>query len=132
VRLMRRVPVRLSPPGGAVEGQRGDHVPHSGPSPSRGGNGPPTPPSTAIASNLADLSARAGRAPSRLTATSWPSSGRFGGALSGRPLPARGRPDAQGDVVDGVVTRPWHGWSFRADERPSAPTATAARYGLTR
>jgi nitrite reductase/ring-hydroxylating ferredoxin subunit len=29
--------------------------------------------------------------------------------------PHEGGPMAQGDVVDGVVTCPWHGWSFRCD-----------------
>ena len=32
--------------------------------------------------------------------------------------PHEGGPMAQGDVVDGVVTCPWHGWAFRMRRRP--------------
>jgi ferredoxin-nitrite reductase len=34
--------------------------------------------------------------------------------------PHEGGPIAQGEVVDGVVSCPWHGWSFRCDDGRSA------------
>jgi ferredoxin-NADP reductase/nitrite reductase/ring-hydroxylating ferredoxin subunit len=34
--------------------------------------------------------------------------------------PHEGGPMAQGDVADGVVTCPWHGWSFHCDDGRSA------------